>query len=75
MKTPSNIILFTDETRASLDGPDCWKKGWILDGQPKLKILVRQRQRGGIMIWAGIYDDKILGPYRVQDDLKLISKT
>ena len=68
-------ILFTDETRASWDGPDNWIKGWVLNNEKRPIITRRQKQGGGIMIWAGIMDDTILGPFRVPDGVKLTAKT
>ena len=29
MKQDMKYVLFTDETRAALDGPDGWSKGWV----------------------------------------------
>ena len=33
MKTDMNFVLFTDESRATLDGPDGWAKGWVYNGE------------------------------------------
>ena len=63
MKTPTNLILFTDETRVLLDSPDCWKKGWLTHDQRRREKFFRQIQGGNIMKWAGIYENKILGPF------------
>lgn len=75
MKYPSNKILFSDETRASLDGPDHWQKGWVLRGEPKPVRYRRQQGGGGLMLWAGIIDDEIFGPFRVAEGVKMTSKT
>lgn len=39
-------------------GPDDWSKGWIL--------------HGGIVLWAGIFGDQLIGPYKVDNGVKLI---
>ena len=39
MKTNFENVLFTDESRATLDGPDGWMSGWLLNGAtPQGKI-------------------------------------
>ena len=30
MKTDFSKVIFTDESRVTLDGPDGWSKGWVL---------------------------------------------
>ena len=44
----SNVI-FTDECRATLDGPDGWAGGWVLD-QHQTKDRMRRQQGGGGII-------------------------
>ena len=75
LNRPSDTILFTDETRMPLNGPDNWIKGWVLNNEKRPIITRRQKQGGGIMIWAGIMDDTILGPIRIPDGVKLTAKT
>ena len=66
MKTDFRNVLFTDECRATLDGPDGWSSGWILHGrQPGVRIR-RQQGGGGVMFWAGIKGDTIIGPFKVE---------
>ena len=50
---------------ATLDGPDSWSKGWIVNERDRLQCLRRQRGgggRGGITIWDGIIEGIIIGP-------------
>ena len=37
--------------------------------------LRRQQGGGGVMIWAGIIGDELVGPFRVPDGLKLTAAT
>ena len=52
-----SLVLFTDECRATLDGPDGWAKGWILQDQAAPYRLRRQQGVGWVMLWAGIVGD------------------
>ena len=60
MKTNFEHVLFTDESRATLDGPDGWMSGWLLNGTKPQSRIRRQRGGGGVMIWAGIINDAIV---------------
>lgn len=66
-------VLFTDEARATLDGPDGWAKCWTLHGTPTPYRFRRQQGGGGIMFWAGIIGDTLCGPFRVPEGVKLTS--
>ena len=45
MKTNFSNVFFSDECRATLDGPDCWSKGWVEKfSKPNTKF--RRQQRG-----------------------------
>ena len=68
-------VIFSDEARVSLDGPDKWQKGWILKDLTRPITLCLQKQGGSVMIWACIINDTIIGPFRVPDGLKLTSKS
>ena len=75
MKTNFQNVLFTDESRATLDGPDGWSSGWILHGrQPGVRIR-RQQCWGGVMFWAGINEDTIIGPFKVEAGVKIDSES
>ena len=71
MKVDFSKVLFTDETRATLDGPDGWSKGWVVNGRDRHQRLRRQQGGGGIMIWAGIIGGIIVGLWRVPDGTKI----
>lgn len=58
-------VIFTDESRVTLDGPDGWSKGWIFRDREPPSRLRRQQGGGGIMIWAGIVNDQVIGPYKL----------
>ena len=71
MKTNFQHVLFTDESRATLDGPDGWMSGWLLNGTTPQSRIRRQQGGGGVMIWAGIINDAIVGPFAVPDGVKM----
>ena len=73
LKTDFSKVLFTDECRASLDGPDSWASGWVLNDQLVGTRMRRQQGGGGVMFWAGIIGDKVIGPYKVESGVKLDS--
>ena len=54
MKLDFSKVIFTDEMRATLDGPDGWRWGWVLEGETPTGVIRRQQRGGGIMIWAAI---------------------
>ena len=53
-------VIFTDETRATLDGPDGWGKGWVANGQERHCRFKRQQGGDSIMIWAGKVGDGLI---------------
>ena len=64
-------VIFTDETRATLDGPDGWSKGWV-GFEGKLHHRFRRHQGyGGAMLWAGIIDNELVGPIMVREGVKI----
>ena len=75
MKTDMNLVLFTDESRATLDDPNGWAKGWVYNGDTCHSRMRRQQGGGEVMIWAGIIGDELVGPFRVPDGLKLTAAT
>ncbi|EER13585.1 Transposable element Tc3 transposase, putative [Perkinsus marinus ATCC 50983] len=73
MKTDFSKVLWTDESRATLDGPDGWARGWIMDGTCPSRSK-RQQGGSGVMIWAGIIEGKVFGPVRDQQKVKMNSQ-
>lgn len=73
MKTDFSKVLFTDECRATLDGPDGWCKGWVAVGRDRPHRLRRQQGGGGVMFWAGIVGNMMVGPWKVPDGVKMTS--
>ena len=71
MKTDFQKVLFTDECRASLDGPDGWARGWVLEDRPVPSRFCRQQGGGGVMFWAAIIKDTLIGPFRVPEGVKI----
>ena len=54
MKMDISKVIFTDECRATLDGPDGWASGWIRDGYSTPYSKRRHQGSGGVMFWAAI---------------------
>ena len=73
LKTDFSKVIFTDECRATLDGPDGWAHGWVVRGQKTPSRIRRQQGGGGVMFWAAIVDKDIIGPFRVPDGVKIDS--
>lgn len=73
--TPTDNILYTDECRATLDGPDGWNKGWISKDAPPRTRFRRQQGGGGVMFWAGIIGNELIGPVMVPDGVKINATT
>jgi transposase len=71
MKTDFSNVIFTDECRATLDGPDGWAYGWVLHGHPQQTRIRRQQGGGGVMFWAGIVGNTLIGPFKVPQGVKL----
>lgn len=73
MKTDFSTVLFTDECRATLDGPDGWSSGWLRHGCTAPERLRRQQGGGGVMFWAGIIGKELVGPFKIPDGVKITS--
>jgi hypothetical protein len=74
MKVNFQSVLFTDECRATLDGPDGWRRGWYYKEGPRPHRIRRQQGGGGVMFWAAIIGNKLVGPFRVADGVKMTAK-
>ena len=74
LKLDFNKVIWSDEMRATLDGPDGWARGWLMEGGTVPVRLKRQQGGGGIMIWAAIQKDCLIGPFRVDDGVKMNSQ-
>ena len=72
MKIDFETVLFTDECRATLDGPDGWCRGWLVNGTDKPSRARRQQGGGGVMFWAALIGNEVVGPFRVPDGLKMM---
>jgi transposase len=75
LKQDFQHVLFTDECRATLDGPDGWSSGWLRHDNAKPARIRRQQGGGGVMFWAGIIGNELIGPFRVPEGVKLTSAT
>ena len=62
LKLDFSTVIFTDECRATLDGPDGWRRGWVLDKRSVPGVMRRQQGGGGVMFWAAIVGSLIVGP-------------
>ena len=66
MKPDMKHVLFTDKLRPTLDGPNGWSRGWVIRGDQCPTRIGRQEGGGGVMLWAGIVRNELVGPVRVQ---------
>ena len=49
--------------------------GWLLHGITPQSKIRRQQGGGGVMIWAGIINNHIVGPFRVPDGVKMCAES
>lgn len=69
MKFDFSKVLFTDESRATIDGSDGWSKVWVVNRWHRHQCLRRQQGAGGIMIGAGIIRGIMVFPWKVPDSI------
>ena len=74
IKCHFSTVIFTDECRATLDGPEGFSRGWIGHGFETLFRLRRQQGGGGGMFWAGICGETLIGPFMVEEGVKMDSE-
>ena len=71
MKLNFETVIFTDKCRAALDGPDGRGQAWVRTGM-LIPIRMRcQQGGGGVMFWAGIVHDTLVGSLRVPEGVKV----
>ena len=61
--------------RVTLDGAGGWACCWIGNGHRAPLRLRCQQGGGGVLVWAGILKDELVGPFRVEDGLQINSQT
>ena len=71
LKQDFNLVLFTDEMHATLDGPNGWSRGWVAHGRATPTRFKRQQGGDGVMIWAGIIGNELVGSFKVEDGVKI----
>ena len=72
-ETDFSKVIYTDEYRVTYDGPDWWAKGWILSNLNMLVVKIRQIETDCVMIWAKILHQTIIGPFKVDQKVRLNS--
>ena len=53
--------------RVTLARPDGWACEWISNGHRAPLRVKRQQGGGGVLVWAGIIKDELVGPFQVED--------
>lgn len=74
LKTDFLKVLWTDEMKATLDGLDGLAWGRITTGHRAPIQVRRQQGGGGVLVWAAIIKDELVGPFQVEDKLKSTPK-
>ena len=75
MKQVFDKVMFTDECRATLDGPDGFSRGWVLNTLNILVGLRRQQGEGVVIFWAAILGSKLIDRFNVTDGVKMTAFT
>jgi len=66
MKQNWHNVIFTDECRVNLDGPDGCKRGWVRENWPVMECCRRQQNGGSVLFWMGIHNGNVLGPHIIE---------
>ena len=74
MKQDFSKVLWTDKCRATLNRPDGWARGWVLNGRSSRNRVRRQQDGEGIMFWDWLLGNTIVDPFRVEQGVKLNSQ-
>ena len=74
LKQDFSKVIWSDEMRATLDGPDGWARGWLMEGGTAPVRFKRQQGGGGIMIWAALQKHRLIEPIKVDDGVKMNSQ-
>ena len=75
MKLDFRRVIFTDECRSTLDGPDGFCTGWLHTATEIPRRRRRQQGGRGVMFWAGIMYNKVVGQFRVPERVKIHSNS
>ena len=73
MKLDFRRVIFTDERRTTLDGPDGFCREWLHTATEIPRKRCRQQGGGGVVFWAGIVYNKVVGPFRVPEGFKRVN--
>ena len=55
----------------TFDGPVEWNRGWISSNSDVPVSKRKQQGRDSLIIWDGIVDQTIIGPFKVDERIKL----
>lgn len=68
-------MFITDESWATLDGSDRWMNpGYSMVPTPH-GVIRQQQGRRGVMIWAGMIHNQIVGPFHGPDAIKMCAES
>lgn len=66
-------VLFIYKCNATLDVPDVWRSGWLMNSHCVPTRLHRQQGGGRMMFWAGMLGIEMVRPFRVPEGFKMTS--
>ena len=65
MMTNIKTVIFTYESRASLNDTDSLIKGWVFNGDNYAMGIRRQQSGSVVMIWGGMIENELTSLFRV----------